>query len=476
MKRLALFAVLFVVVAAFTTGCASHGDRLRPIRASYFAGDLETAKASIDKHLERPKQKEADVLKLDKAIIDLSSGRAKEAESALREVRDRFDHLEQKSAAEGIASMLSDDNAKSYAGEDYEKVLIRVFLSLANLMHDGGDAGAYAMQVAMKQDEIVRGAEKVRMPKDSGEGSDEDSVEEVNPKMAYKRVPFGVYLQGVLREETLMNYDDAARAYETVTQWYPEFEQAKNDLARAKSGVHSQPDHGVVYVFALVGRGPYKEQVNAEVTHAAMLVSTLIFNAVSSRGVTPNFAPILIPYVVQPRNAVAKIKVEAAEPAADENGAEEEVRSYKPYAACMSETITDVGSMAVEQCRAVETQTIARAVVRRAVKKGILYGLKEATDANPYSELLIDIAGIVWEGRETADTRCWGLLPETIQVARLELPAGEQTLTLTPCGRAGTPFHRGYSKTVQVRAARNTYVLANFPSAELVGDIVVSQR
>ena len=40
------------------------------------------------------------------------------------------------------------------------------------------------------------------------------------------------------------------------------------------------------------------------------------------------------------------------------------------------------------------------------------------------TSVALDIAGIAWEATEAADTRCWGLLPEKIQVLRIELPAG----------------------------------------------------
>ena len=43
---------------------------------------------------------------------------------------------------------------------------------------------------------------------------------------------------------------------------------------------------------------------------------------------------------------------------------------------------------------------------------------------------LLNAAGVVWEATESADTRCWGLLPEKIQVLRIELPAGQHQLSL----------------------------------------------
>ena len=56
--------------------------------------------------------------------------------------------------------MLTDDNAKSYAGEDYEKILIRSFLALSNLMNGGEDALAYSLQVTDKQQQIIQAARR----------------------------------------------------------------------------------------------------------------------------------------------------------------------------------------------------------------------------------------------------------------------------------------------------------------------------
>jgi len=90
---------------------------------------------------------------------------------------------------------------------------------------------------------------------------------------------------------------------------------------------------------------------------------------------------------------------------------------------------------------------------------------------DPAVELAVDIGGIVWEATENADTRCWGLLPDRIQVRRIELPAGKHTLGLSAVNRLGGngPV---YDTTVDVVASRNTYVLASFPDSHLIGQIV----
>jgi hypothetical protein len=404
---------------------------------------------------------------LNRAIIALSSGKPKEAETLLREVRDKFDQHDRdraKRAAEKTLSMLADDNTVSYAGEDYENVLIRVFLALANLMHDGTDAPAYALQVGYKQNEIIQKG-NVQDPK--------DSQKNVNPKAeSYRQVAIGQYLIGAMQEATYRNHDDVIKAYESVCSWEPGFTQGRQDLDRARRGVHAQPDNGVVYVFALVGSGPYKAQENCEVLQAAQIWTTALLGMMSNRPVLPDFAPVMIPCIVRPRETVSALSVSID---GKWNG--------------QTETLTDIGRMAEEQFEAVKPQIVARAVVRRTLKKTALYGTKEAVEANSWVGLAMDVGGMIWESMETADTRCWNLLPAEIQVTRLEVPAGEHRLTLQPMSRVYSLARRGYmvsgssirtgseqSRTITVEPGRNTYILANFPSDELVGNIGVSNE
>ena len=88
--------------------------------------------------------------------------------------------------------------------------------------------------------------------------------------------------------------------------------------------------------------------------------------------------------------------------------------------------------------------------------------------------LAFDVAGIAWEGTESADTRCWSLLPDKIQVLRIELPEGEHDVTLRPVmGHSGG--RSGPTRRVRIADSRNTYLLANFPDTQLVGQVLVSE-
>lgn len=430
-----------VLGSILLVGCSTYEQRVTEVRQDFFAGDLDQAAKAIDKALKHPHH-DADVLKLERAMVDLTAGRPKEAEQTLREVRDRFDALEQKSLTESALAMLTDDNSRAYAGEDYEKVLVRAFLALSNLMNGGSDAQAYSLQITDKQQQIVNAA---------------IDKEGKNPKLAYKQVALGPYIHGLIREETHTHYDDAARASLMVVSWQPEFAYGRQDLERARAGRHSAPGNGVLYVFTLVGRGPYKQETIEIPSTVSLLIADRILSNNSTYSLPPTVAPIKVPKVVPSGGGTSYVRVAV---------------DRRPVGS--TATITDVGRMAVEQYAAVYPEVIARAVVRRVVKKGIVYGTKEAIGAkrNSLVNVGLDVAGVAWEATEAADTRCWGLLPDRIQVLRVELPQGQHQVSLQPVGAFGAA--REEIQTITIADGRNAYLLANYPSDKRVGQILVS--
>lgn len=442
---LQLASILFCL--GYLTGCATHFDRLQPVRTAFFDGNLTEAEEHIDKLLKK-RRSERDVLMLDKAIIELAAGRPKEAEQILRTVRDKFDDLEGFDTTKAVASMLTDDNARAYAGEDYEKVLIRAMLSITNLMTDGRDAGAYALQVVDKQQQIIQTVEE------------KHQEENKDCLLAFKQVALGPYIRGMLAEESPTTLNDAVRARVQVCDWEPGFRDGKSDLQRCQYEVPMHPGNGALYVFALVGRGPVKEEVIEPVTQVELLIADRIFNCFSNRSIPPTFAPVKIPKVV---NYV---------PVADFVSVNVDGQKVGNTA-----TIVDIGEMAVRQQQALYPEILARAVARRVVKKGIIYAAEEVTDVEKGSltSLAVMAAGVAWEASEQADLRCWGLLPDTIQVFRVELPAGEHTITLRPSQRQGD-FGTPSSTKVTIYDGHHTYLLGNLPTSRFVGELQTSTR
>ena len=444
---------LFVVVASLS-GCASHYDRIWSVREAYFAGHLVEAEAQIEKQLQKNKR-EADAFLLDKAMLELAAGRPKNAERILRGVRDRFDQLEEKDVGEFTVSMLTDDTRRAYAGEDYEKVLVRAMLSLTNLMSDGGDAGAYALQVVDKQQQIIDAViEKQKAAFDKQKaGSDKPPIE-----LAYKQVALGPYIRAMLAEESPLTLEEAARARVQVANWEPNFRDAQADVQRAQYEKPVAPGNGVLYVFALVGRGPIKQEKEEIPTQAALLVADRIVNAFSKRSIPPTLAPVKVPQVLNFPSIAEAVSVRV----------DGELKGQ-------TATIVDVGTMAARQQEARYTEVIARAVARRVIKKGAIYAAQAVTDVDKGSplSLVAMAAGIAWEATENADTRCWGLLPDTIQVLRIELPVGDHEIALRPASHGGE-FASSARTQVTILDGRNTYLMGTLPASQFVGKLLTS--
>lgn len=427
-----------------SAGCQTYAQRMDLARQQFYNGDLEQAAAALEQEQQR-KFIGDDLLKLEHSMVLLAEGRAAESERLLREVRDRFDELEGKSLAEEGLVWLTDDGSRAYAGEDYEKVLIRAMLALANLMQGGGDAEAYSLQVVDKQGQIIEAASQ---------------ADGTNPKAAYQQVALGPYLRGVLQERTHLHYDDAARSYEHVIRWQLDFADGPRNLQRAQHGHHSEKGSGVLHVFALVGRGPRKVEVPEIPSSGALLVADRIISALGKQTLPPTVSPIKIPQVQATNNHIQSIGL-------DVDG--------RPMAC--TQTITDINAMAVSQANAIHDLVVGKAVARRAVKKGIIYGAKELTGVEKHSlaGLGFDLAGMAYEAVERADTRCWSLLPAAIQVQRLEVPAGTHLLTVRPLDHGFRPFGQAASQAVTISDGRDTYVLVFFPGEQMIGRVLVGE-
>jgi hypothetical protein len=170
----------------------------------------------------------------------------------------------------------------------------------------------------------------------------------------------------------------------------------------------------------------------------------------------PTIAPIKIPDIAIPNNDLDSVAVSV-------NGA------YMGPTFC----VANIRDLALETYRAEKNEILARAVARRVIKKATVVAAKEKMGGDGLTRLGMDLAGVAWEAVESADTRCWGLLPSEIQIVRIEAAKGVAQLDLAPTfsGRQVGPRK---TVNVDVRDGANSYVLAWFPDARSPGQVIKS--
>ncbi|MFZ4733353.1 MAG: hypothetical protein ACOYK7_12505 [Pirellulales bacterium] len=436
--------VILAALLPLATGCVSHVARLEPVRAAFHRGDLAEAERLLARDAGQHPE-DASVIALDRATVALAEGRPADAERLLRGVRDEFDRLETADPAAGVMMLARDDVAAEYAGEDHEKVLIRALLAVANLLQDGDDAEAYALQVAAKQRAIVLAA------------AGEDGT---NPKASYPQVAFGSWLRGTIREATHRDYDDAARSYAELVSWQPDYPRGGELLERARGGHHSARGHGVVQLIALVGHGPFKaDAVEVPSTVSLAIAGDLLAGPFA--GTLPAVvAPVRIPRLLAATGIAAAVDVAV---------------DGQPRG--RSETVTSVSRLALAQHEAVLPTIVARAIARRAVKSGAVFGVKQGLGLDgTLPGVAVDLAGVAWQASEKPDTRCWGLLPDSIQVLRVELLQGDHRIAVSAIDVGGRRFGTIADLPVTVADGRTTYVLVQATDAGIIGQPVAGGR
>jgi tetratricopeptide (TPR) repeat protein len=411
--------------------------RIERGQSAYFSGDLETARTELEK-VANSRSPLAKTAKLDLALVELASGDPASALQRLRESRDAFDEQTKLTLVGDAASMITDDRQRTYKPAGYEEVMIRSMMSLCSLASGDGDAESYAMQAQLRQTELARAAE------DRGLALTQE---------VYQPLALAPYMRGVLREATHHDYDDALRAYQLVSHLQPSFAPAAIDIERCGGGVHSAPNHGALYLFACVGRGPILESVEAPTTTAALQIATQVYSlAENQRTMLPNLVSVQVPAVRVPYSPAAAVSI-------DSSGVW--LGATQP--------LVDVGQMASRQNEAEMPWAVARAVVRRVTKEVTVSQATKAVGLDGLPGEVVRFATVnAWSATEKADTRCWSLLAREIQVLRAELPVGRHRIgfsVVDPNGRALGPRT---TMTVEIKDAANTYITIMAPDQKVI--------
>ncbi len=109
----------------------------------------------------------------------------------------------------------------------------------------------------------------------------------------------------------------------------------------------------MLYVIALTGVGPTKREVSEVPSSVSLLIAGEMISAFGDQTVTPNVASVKVPQLVAGLQSVSSVGVSI---------------NNRPVG--RTETITDITGLALQQHAIVYPQIVARAVARRAVRKG----------------------------------------------------------------------------------------------------------
>lgn len=463
--------VSLAALAAFHStlfaGCLTHRRTVQQAHIQYWEGDFAGAQAALEKALESPKRDEV-VLQLDQAMVRLAQGDPDGARELLLSARDALDRGTAFADPGLAATWLTDDNARPYIAEDHEKILVRTLLTLIDLVQGRGDAVAFSHQLGDRIDSLLAGRMNSGRPPDEEENSGTETAVATPtgsrppdaapsplalPDQVREELAVAPFLRAAVRGDSPLHQDDRQRHLQQAVEWRPGSHFLMQEFLAAARHQQAPQGCGTLYVFALVGRGPVRVETIEPVTSQALLVADRILSAIGEYELPPTLAPVRIA-------AIATIP-----PAFDSL-----VCSLNGRMLARTEMIADINRLAIARHAETMPDTLARAVVRRIVKKSVIVAGREQQDSeSSLASMAWNAAGVLWEATEQADLRSWSLLPGQIQVLRCDLPAGSHELLLAPesGGRpVGAPPIRC---TASISDGQTSFVLVTVSDCQVPG-------
>jgi hypothetical protein len=405
-----------LALSLILSGCATYSDSFGTIQNSLASQKYDNALKDIEK--QSGDKTDRVLYLLNKGMVLRMKRDFAGSNQALEAAKAEMDRLYAVSVSQNAMSFLINDSTVSYGGEDYEQVLVHLYMALNYLeLGQKDEARVEALQVDLK-------------------------LREISSKLSgnrYARDAFTLYLTGMIyedlgeRSDAMISYRDAYNAYKKYQSSYgtPMPDELKHDLLRMAQrlglrdeaaqyskefGIPLQATKGdppkegeLVFIFNN-GLAPIKREKRS--TMVAPPPSVMTGNAPAGPGV---YVTIALPYYESQPNTVVAARISAA----DKQVSTEPVENLDAIARASLDS----------HMAAITARSIARAVVKAKIQESVDRAGQNRNNNDAGAALLGSIfVRVAAVATERADTRSWLTLPAEIQLAQMHLPPGEYTI------------------------------------------------
>jgi len=408
-------------------GCATYSETIRSTEYALAQHKPALALAQLEK-LDTPNRDRVLFL-MNKGMILRMMGDFTQSTRALEEAKQLIDELAALSIREQATSILVNDAAQSFIGDEFEQVMVNGYLALNYLEQDRlDDARVEALQADVRFRQIAQRA----------------------PESPYTDDPFVRYLAGILYEER-REWSDAMIAYRKAYEDYRDHaglfgvsvpESLKHDLIRLADRMGLSEE-----------AGKYREEFGIrETTSTGELQAQgeLIFFLHSG------LAPLKYERSVTVTNPNTGRLLRLALPAyRSRPRLLDHARITIDDRSALSQAVEDIDRIAEGTLEARMPAITARALARMVAKDVLARNAgNRGGNAQDLLGVAVNIANTL---TERADTRSWFTLPGQIQLARIALPPGQYTARVDLVGSTGQVFHTEDVR-ITLREGEKTYI------------------
>lgn len=377
----------WVALALFTLSCATYQDRVQPGVDLVRSGQVDEAVTHFEQLTQDEKSRDRLAYLLEYATVLQIAGRYQESSKVFIQADKLSEQLDYISISQNTLSALSSEEMIQYKGESYEKIMINAMNALNFIALNDIDSALV---------EVRRIDEKVKKYKRDNRES-------------YEFNPFASYLSGVLYE-SLRKWDDAYIAYLKTANLTgasnPFLLSDLNRVAKLSDRTTQLQKEGFYQ------RELEKQSLGSPGCEAKARCGRLVLIFLQGWG------PVKSPQLENPRYPTLlpsfnRTKVLEAEVTAL-RGAQKRT--------LQTQTVYNLEQAAIDTLVADQAALVARRF-GSAIAKDVV-----AEQIRQKDELLGFLAWIFMHMSDRADLRQWASLPQTIQMAQLDLPIGDWQL------------------------------------------------
>jgi hypothetical protein len=414
--------------ALLLAGCASHDHNLINVERRLAADQPELALESLERQSQNWRRRDKVLYLLNRAMLLRMQGNLAGSNKAFTEAQRLIDKLYGASVTEQIGSVIINDRTRTYVGEEFEQVLLHVYMALNFLEMNRADAARVeALQIDLTLRQFSKKIANKKYIDDafahylSGliyeqQGEWSDAMIEYRKAYEaygeYKRV-YGIALPNLLRRDLLrltaqLGLTDEHRRY-----------QLEFGIGEDAVEVDTREGHGQLVFLLHSGLAPVKRE------------NAVILPVPGSH----TLVKIALPYY-QSRSSPAK-------------GARLKVADREQRL----ELAEDINAIAIHNLEVKMPAIQARALARASIKGAVVGGLNRQDQW--LAGLLLQLGGLV---TEHADTRTWITLPRDIYIGRVPLLPGKYTVKLQVLDRHDSELSEREFPDVQITAGHMTFL------------------
>jgi hypothetical protein len=451
------------------TGCATYSDSFGIIKRDLSTRQYDAALLEIDKQSHSTTDRV--LYLLNKGMVLRMKRDFAGSNEALEAAKTEMDRLYAASVTENALSIIVNDATVSYAGDDYEQVLVHLYMAL-NYLELGlpDEARVEALQLDVKSRAIA----------------------DKRPENKFAEDALSRYLTGLIYED-LGEWSDAMIAYRKAYEAYKKYpanyrvampEMLKIDLTRTaqrlglddevaqyqkefnlppppSADAPTTQDGELVFILNS-GLAPIKRSRTITIlANGSKTIATRSAQVSSSAGNMPISVSIALPYYESQPNRVTGARVSA--------------RSEQAATQTM-ENIDAIARASLDaRMPAITARTAARAVTKALLEKSVDRAASgnRNNDAAALGSILVRVAAIA---TERADTRSWLTLPASVQLARLPQPPGTHDITVELLGAGGQVLSSLDYPGIVIKPQRKTFVTQHWVANDLVAAASVTDR